>query len=466
MRKALAMIAMVCALLMPQRSYAQAQNVTLVGTIQGANGLPAANSVLNFTPSQVFYIPGLNSSQQVSNIYGNVPPTGPCAVSGQFYTNFTPHPPALYQCQFGVWVSITAFTSYGFNVITGGTNTSAAMVVGTGASLSTSGAGTIAATTAAALAATPGQCTGMTPIATGIQANGNANCTGVPSAVALQTNSVANISQVLLNLQAGTGLTFTNPSGGIMNAAITATGVTAGCYTFGSQFTCLNAQGQLTSVGPPYGLSLACTAAGSFEIGFASTNPNTCTFSYSNGTPASATLIDGVHSAVSLVSPYTSGSLTFAYTLNTTFTGNSTATNSQMASATAQFAVLNCTFAGVGTGGTATGATASGSGAGNQCASETATLSGATATLVSNGLGNTFAGQTFTFTPNSQYIYLLLTGGCGHTIAVNSFTTVFATQALTYTNILGGSQTGMCIYSSPTFYGNGSTTYTVTVPTL
>lgn len=67
-----------------------------------------------------------------------------------------------------------------FSTVTAGTNTNP-LVVGTGGSLAVSGSGTIAATTAAALAAGPSQCTGV-QFATGIAASGNANC-GTPSAV-------------------------------------------------------------------------------------------------------------------------------------------------------------------------------------------------------------------------------------------------------------------------------------------
>jgi hypothetical protein len=78
-------------------------------------------------------------------------------------------------------------------------------------------------------------------------------------------------------------------------------------------------------------------------------------------------------------------------------------------------------------------------------------------------LGNTTAGESFTLTPSDQFIILLLTGGCGHTITVNTFTTTFTTQAVTYTNILGGSQTGMCIYTGPTSLTG---TFSVVVSTL
>jgi hypothetical protein len=67
--------------------------------------------------------------------------------------------------------SATAATA--FSAITSATNTTAGMLVGTGASLGVTGSGTIAATTSAALASTPSLCTtGQAP--TGILANGNA----------------------------------------------------------------------------------------------------------------------------------------------------------------------------------------------------------------------------------------------------------------------------------------------------
>lgn len=65
--------------------------------------------------------------------------------------------------------------SLAFSALTGATNTSAAMVVGTGASLSASGSGTIAATTAAALAANPADCTSG-QFANAIAANGDLTC--------------------------------------------------------------------------------------------------------------------------------------------------------------------------------------------------------------------------------------------------------------------------------------------------
>jgi hypothetical protein len=218
--------------------------------------------------------------------------------------------------------------------------------------------------------------------------------------------------------------------------------------------------GSAASIGAPFSItSFTCTQCGNFELGY-SISSASGTASYANPTvPTSASVSDGTNT-VTLTTPFTSWTESHTYT-NATFTLTAVG-NSQTQTASQSFnATLYCTFSGLGTGGAASGAMASGSGAGNQCASETATLAGATATLASNGLGNTTAGQSFTFNPSGQYIYLLLTGGCGHTLYVNGFSTAFSTQALTYTNILGGSQTGMCVYSSPTFYTATGTNVTV-----
>lgn len=66
-----------------------------------------------------------------------------------------------------------------FDTIAAGTNTTAAMVVGTGGSLAVSGSGTIAATTAAALASNPTDC-GAGEFANAIVANGNLTCATPP----------------------------------------------------------------------------------------------------------------------------------------------------------------------------------------------------------------------------------------------------------------------------------------------
>lgn len=86
--------------------------------------------------------------------------------------------------------------SSAFSALTNGTNTTAAMLVGTGASLAAAGSGTIAATTAAALAATPTPCSpGFAP--TGVLANGNS--TGCAAIDTGGTVAVSNVTPVTVS---------------------------------------------------------------------------------------------------------------------------------------------------------------------------------------------------------------------------------------------------------------------------
>lgn len=204
---------------------ASGQYVTLTGQMQGANGLPASNNVISFEPSQIFFIPGTNTTQQVGNLYGSGAPTGTCVVSGQFYTNNSTTPPSLYQCIYGVWVYVGTqgsgtVTSVGISVpnwltVIGSPVTSNGTIAITGTSEAsnlflaspngTSGAmtpraivsadlpSTIAANTtgnaatATAFASTPTLCaTGYAP--TGILPNGNTTgCTAYDIAGAADT---------------------------------------------------------------------------------------------------------------------------------------------------------------------------------------------------------------------------------------------------------------------------------------
>lgn len=121
--------------------------------------------------------------------------------------------------------SITA-TAVPFSGVSAGTNGNA-LVIGSGGTLAVSGSGTIAATTAAALAGTPTLCsTGSAP--TGILANGNATgcqaISGGGGGATLQTNTVNNASQTLLNFTNSASIAFTNTSGGIETAALISTG--------------------------------------------------------------------------------------------------------------------------------------------------------------------------------------------------------------------------------------------------
>ena len=111
-----------------------------------------------------------------------------------------------------------------FSAITNGTNSTAAMVVGTGASLAVSGSGTIAATSSTALSGTPSLCsTGQAP--TGILPNGNATGCAAPSYIEPYG---------------------ADPTGAVDASTIFATAVTncngeldipAGSYTIGTQLT-------------------------------------------------------------------------------------------------------------------------------------------------------------------------------------------------------------------------------------
>lgn len=172
-----------------------------------------------------------------------------------------------------ITASSTAATA--FSALTSSTNTTAAMVVGTGASLAATGSGTIAATsvpaaglgagtignnttgnaaTASACATTDG-CwpkngaygtpTSLTLTnATGLPVGG-ISATGTPSSttylegdgkwatvsgggVTLQTNGTNNSSQTALNLVASTGITLTNTSGGSVSIAASGGGSSSG----------------------------------------------------------------------------------------------------------------------------------------------------------------------------------------------------------------------------------------------
>lgn len=111
----------------------------------------------------------------------------------------------------------TCTGSSAFSTLTSGTNSTAAMVVGTGASLVVSGSGTIAATTAAALTSTPTLCsTGNAP--TGILSNGNATgCASITggSGLPITANGSSIATATTLNFQSGTYITqsVTNASG-------------------------------------------------------------------------------------------------------------------------------------------------------------------------------------------------------------------------------------------------------------
>ncbi len=82
--KALA-VALIMAALLPFA--AQAQFVTLTGKLNAANGVPFANGVINFTPSQTFFVPNSNTTQLVGNLLGSGAPANWCLIESQLYTD-------------------------------------------------------------------------------------------------------------------------------------------------------------------------------------------------------------------------------------------------------------------------------------------------------------------------------------------------------------------------------------------
>lgn len=199
----------------------------------------------------------------------------------------------------------------------------------------------------------------------------------------------------------------------------------SGIYPLNNQVATLNS-GCVTSIGSAFSMGASCPQAGQRETGNATTNPFTCTLSYANGTPASATLGDGTNTDT-LSSPYTAASLAFAYSTATTFTAHSTATSSQSASATASISFTPRTFGGVGDNGTATGATASGT---------SAVLVGDTGTLASAGLGIQASYGPYTLA--NQYLYLLFpSSSC--TFSSEGFNFPMTSIAITFVNQYGSS---------------------------
>jgi hypothetical protein len=122
-----------------------------------------------------------------------------------------------------------------FSGITSGTNSAAAMHVGTGASLDATGSGTIAATTAVALAANPSNC------AAGNSAAG-VDASGVAEGCAARAQTLANVANKWLNsYDATTGLftqtqpAFSNLSGSATKSQLPAATVyTDQANTFGA----------------------------------------------------------------------------------------------------------------------------------------------------------------------------------------------------------------------------------------
>lgn len=168
-----------------------------------------------------------------------------------------------------------------FSSLTGGTNTAAAMVVGSGASLAVTGTGTIAATTAAALASAPTGCTGG-QYATGIAANGNASCgtptgsgtvnSGTSGDLAYYATSTTAVSPLTLSnglIISGTALAPTN-----LNRTVSGTTDTISCTTdalrgieyTGSAATAVTLPAASGSCGYGFGVFVQNTGAGTVTI--------------------------------------------------------------------------------------------------------------------------------------------------------------------------------------------------------
>jgi hypothetical protein len=84
---------------------------------------------------------------------GYGPPVGACGNITNIYTDLSATPAAQYACKNQVWAAVgSSGGSSAFSALTGGANTSAAMVVGSGATLGASGTGVITASNITATA--------------------------------------------------------------------------------------------------------------------------------------------------------------------------------------------------------------------------------------------------------------------------------------------------------------------------
>ncbi len=190
------------------------------------------------------------------------------------------------------------------------------------------------------------------------------------------------------------------------------------------------------------------TGGSNIEIGATVTNP-AFTASYST-TPASAqiTNTDGISSPLVLTTPFTSGTVTGAFTKTTATSTTFTLTAIGAVTKTATQAInwQPRTFGGVGTTG-ATTCTASG----NNCVLVTAT-----GTLTGAALNNqTLYGP---YTPSGQKVYILMIGG-SHTFKDNATGFAFAFNAptsISFVNQFGATVTMFLYESTNTLTGTFS----------
>jgi hypothetical protein len=161
-----------------------------------------------------------------------------------------------------------------FDTIASGTNTTAAMVVGTGGSLAVSGSGTIAATTAAALAANPSDCA-ANQFATTIAANGNLTCAAIVDADVPNNITIDLAATVTTNANLTGHVTSTGNAAvlGSFTVAQLNTAISDGDVATGGGTATGTNTGDQTSVSGNAGTATALAAnggncsAGSFPLG-------------------------------------------------------------------------------------------------------------------------------------------------------------------------------------------------------
>lgn len=294
-----------------------------------------------------------------------------------------------------------------FDEIGTGANTTATMVVGTGASLTAGGAGTIDATAIDGVAVTGTPGTGQVITATSPTAATWQTPTGGSGVTSLNTLSGA------LTLETGPGLTLTQ-SGGTITISI------ASVFVINS-----------------------FTGGRSVELGASVTNP-TFAATYSI-TPANANITnsEAIDSPLNLTSPFTSGTITgtFVHNAPETTTFQLTATQGATQTATQQIAWEPRIFGGVGTAGATSSVTASGT---------TAVLS-TSDVLPSLQLGAEVIGEVFgPFTPSGggQNVYLFLTGGSHTFVDGNGFAFPFNSPTTVSFVNANGVTVSMFLYQS------------------
>lgn len=185
----------------------------------------------------------------------------------------------------------------------------------------------------------------------------------------------------------------------------------------------------LDDLGPAFAIT-GFSGSSTVEIGATVTNPS-FTASYSSvPTSANITNTDNIDSPLTLITPFTSGTVVgaFHHTTQTSVTFTLTAVAATTQHATQSISYLPRMFGGVGSAGATSSVTASGS---------TAILSTGDI-LASEGLSSNPIGAIYTLTPvlPPQKFYLLLTGG-SHTFKDNSTGFAFpfnAPTAVSFTN--------------------------------